>query len=62
MLALLLIAGFIAVLVRFTLANHRSVDRPGWRVWKQVILLAAYVIAGVMTFAGVRMFYRYLYV
>jgi hypothetical protein len=52
-LALLLIAGFIAVLVRFAFINHRSAEPAAGRVWKQVILMAAFVTAGVMFLAGV---------
>lgn len=51
-LALLLIAGFIAITLRFAFTNHRSADRPPARVWMQVILMAAFVAAGVITGAA----------
>ena len=51
-LTLLLIAGFIAVVQRFALTNHRSAERGAGRVWKQVILMVAFVAAGVMIVAG----------
>jgi hypothetical protein len=49
---LLLIAGFITLVLRFALANHRSADRPAGRVWKQVILMAAFATAGVVLASG----------
>jgi hypothetical protein len=56
-LTVLLVAGFIAVVLRFALANHRSAERGAGRVWKQVILMAAFVTAGIMIFAGVQAFH-----
>ncbi len=53
-LTLLLITGVIAILLRFAFTNHRSADRPAGRVWKQIILLAAFVTAAVMTVAIVQ--------
>ena len=54
----LLIAGFVAVVLRFALANHRSADRSAGRVWTQVILMAAFVTAGVITGAVWQAFRR----
>jgi hypothetical protein len=47
-LAILLVAGFVTILLRFALANHRSADRRAGRVWTQVSVLAAFVIVGSM--------------
>jgi hypothetical protein len=55
-LALLLIAGFIAVLVRFAFINHRSAEPVAGRAWKQVILMAAFVAASVTIVAGMDAF------
>jgi hypothetical protein len=55
-LTLMLIAGFIAVLLRFALTNHRLAEPVAGRVWKHVILMAAFVAAGVMIVAGVEAF------
>lgn len=53
-LTLSLIAGFTIIVLRFALANHRSADRVAGRVWKQVLLMAAFVTAGVITLAVVQ--------
>jgi hypothetical protein len=57
-LALLLAAGFLAMVLRFALANHRSADRPAGRVWKQAIWMAGCLTIGVILLAGVVAFYR----
>ena len=57
-LTLLLIVGFIAIVLRFALTNHRSADRAARRVWTQVILMAAFVAAGVITGAAWQAFRR----
>ena len=44
---LLLIAGFIAMLLGFAFANHRSADRAASRVWNQVIAMAVFVAVGI---------------
>jgi hypothetical protein len=51
---LLLVAGFIGIVLRFAFTNHRSADRPAARVWRQAIVMAAYVTAGVITTAAWR--------
>ena len=52
MLTLLLIGGFVAILLRFASANHRSSDRPAERVWRQVLFMAAYIGAAVIAMAA----------
>lgn len=52
MAALLLQVGFIFVLLRMALTNHRSADRRRGHAWQQVMLMAAYVTASVMILAG----------
>lgn len=51
-LLMLLLTGFIAILLWFAFTNHRSADRPAAGVWRQVILMAAYVTAAVVTTAA----------
>jgi hypothetical protein len=46
-LSYLLIAGVIAIALRFAFINHRSADRPAKRVWVQAIVMAAFVAAGI---------------
>ena len=48
----LLIGSVIAIAVRFALINHRSADHPAKRVWMQVIVMAAFVAAGIITGAA----------
>jgi hypothetical protein len=55
LLSLLLIAAFIAVLLRFALSNHRSAEPAAARAWKQLLLIAAVVTAEVMILEA---FYR----
>ena len=57
-LTLLPVAGFIVLLLRFALTNHRSADRPAGRVWKQVFLMAVFVAAAVIILAAVQSFRR----
>jgi hypothetical protein len=52
-LDLLLIAGFIAVVAWFALANHRSAERSPWRVCKQAILMAVFAAVRVVILSGV---------
>jgi hypothetical protein len=47
-LSYLLIAGVIALALRFAFLNHRSADRPARRAWSQVILMSTFVIAGII--------------
>lgn len=47
-MGLLLIAGVIAIALRFAFINHRSADRPAKRVWMQVILMATFVATGII--------------
>lgn len=47
-LSYLLIAGVIAIALRFAFINHRSADRPAKRVWMQVIVMAAFVAVGII--------------
>ncbi len=49
---LLLIAGVLVIVLRFAFENHHSADRTAGRVWKQVILTAALVTAGVIALAA----------
>lgn len=55
-LALLLVAGFIVLALRFALVNHRSADRPAGRVVTQVGWLAVYVAIAVAAVAGMAAF------
>jgi hypothetical protein len=57
-LALVLGAGFLAIVLRFALANHRSADRAAGRVWTQVIWMAGCLAIGVTLLAGVVTLYR----
>ena len=50
---LLLVGGFIALVMRFALTNHRSADRPAGRVWKQALLMALFATAGIVLASGV---------
>jgi hypothetical protein len=50
-IASLLIGCLIAVLLRFARANHCSADPATSRVWKQVILTAAFATAAIMAIA-----------
>jgi len=50
---LLFVGGFIALVMRFALTNHRSADRPAGRVWKQAILIAVFATAGIVIASGV---------
>jgi hypothetical protein len=52
-LDLLLIAGLIAVLARFAMANHRTADRSPRRACTQVILMVVFAAARVMILSGV---------
>ena len=52
-LNMLLIGGFIALLMRFALTNHRFADRPAARVLKQALLLALFATAAVVVARGV---------
>lgn len=45
---LLLAVGFLAVVLRFALANYRSTDRPAGRLVMQVIGIAASLVLGLM--------------
>jgi ABC-type transport system involved in multi-copper enzyme maturation permease subunit len=54
----LVIAGFVALVLRFALTNHRSADRTAARVWTQVILTAAFVTIAVITGAAAQAFLR----
>jgi hypothetical protein len=47
-LALLMVLGIIAIALRFAFINHRSADRSAKRVWTQVIVMAAFVAAGII--------------
>jgi hypothetical protein len=47
-LSYLLIAGVIALALRFAFINHCSADRPAKRVWAQAILMATFVAAGII--------------
>jgi len=47
-----LIAGFLIVVLRFALINHRSADRPAARVWTQVILMATFAAAAMTASAA----------
>jgi hypothetical protein len=51
-LSVLLVGGVIALALRFAFINHRSADRPATRVWTQVILMATFVAAGIITGAA----------
>lgn len=57
-LAVLLVAGFLAIVLRFALANHRSADRAAGRVWQQAILIAGCLAIVVTLLAGVVALYR----
>jgi len=48
----LLLTGFLVLILRFGLINHRSTERPAGRVSKQVIWMAAYVTLGVVLVTG----------
>jgi hypothetical protein len=50
-LAIMLIGCFIAVLLGFARANHCSADRAASRLWKQIILAAAFATAAIMMMA-----------
>lgn len=52
-LALLLGAGVVAVVLRMALANHRSADRSGGRVIKQVMSIGVCLLVGVALWAVV---------
>jgi hypothetical protein len=52
-LDLLFIVAFIAIVARFALTNHRSADRPFWRVGRQAILLGVFVTVRVAMLSGV---------
>lgn len=54
----LLVTGFIAIVLRFAFTNHRSADRPAARVWRQAIVMAAFVTAGVIMAAALQAFHR----
>jgi hypothetical protein len=47
-LTVLLLLGFVVILLRFALLNHRSADRAASRVWTQLIVMAAFVTVGLM--------------
>jgi hypothetical protein len=51
-LSYLLIAGVIAMALRFAFTNHRSGDRPATRVWVHVILMVTFVAAGIVLAAA----------
>lgn len=51
-LPLLLSAGFLLIVLRFALTNHRSADRAAARVWTQAIWMAVYLTAGIALVAG----------
>ena len=57
-LTLLLVSGFIAMLLLFAFTNHRTADRDPRRVWKQVVLMAAFITAGVVMAAAAQTFIR----
>lgn len=47
-LSYLLVFGLMAIALRFAFINHRFADRPARRVWTQVIVMAAFVAAGII--------------
>lgn len=53
---LLLIAGLIAMVLWFALANHRSSDRSAGRVGKHAIVMVAFATARVVILSGVAAF------
>ncbi len=50
--ALLLLGGFVAVVLRFARANHRSAERGAMRVWMQVVWMAVAAVIGVAVWGG----------
>jgi len=50
-LALCLGAGFVLVMLRFAMVNHRSAERGAGRVWKQLLWLAVCLLIGVTIWA-----------
>jgi hypothetical protein len=51
-LELLLVAIILAVVLRFALANHRSADPAGGRVWTQTILVGVWLTVGALLLGG----------
>lgn len=47
-LSYLLVFGLIAIALRFAFINHRSADGFARRVWTQVLVMAAFVAAGII--------------
>ena len=54
--ALLLAAGFIVLVLRFALVNHRSADRPARRVLAQVAWMAGYAAITFVVVTGLASF------
>lgn len=46
LLAFVLLAGFLGLVLRFALVNHRSAERGARRVWLQVVLMVGCTMAG----------------
>jgi hypothetical protein len=51
-LPIVIYAGVIGLLLRFSLSNHRSAERGTRRVWKQVIWLTACLVIGTTLWGG----------
>jgi hypothetical protein len=51
-LELLLVAVILAVVLKVAMANHRSADPAGGRVWTQAILMAVWVTVGALLLGG----------
>lgn len=56
-LTLVLLAGFVALLLRFAFLNHRSAERSARRVWWQAIWIAGFIVLGAALPAVVWLFY-----
>jgi ABC-type transport system involved in multi-copper enzyme maturation permease subunit len=52
--SIVLLAGPIALLITFALANHRSAERPGWRTVRQLAVLVAFVVTCSMAWTLLR--------
>jgi hypothetical protein len=55
---LLLSVGFVLMVLRFGLTNHRSAERAAARVWTQVIWMAFYLTVGIILLAAAGAFFR----
>jgi hypothetical protein len=57
LLDLLLLAGFFGMVARLALTNHRSAERPRWRIAGQAAMMAAFAAARVVILSGAAAFF-----